>query len=155
MSPDLHTILAEYRAGLDAELALLRRLDALSLRHASAVDTGDVGALRDVHQARESVMRNVVSVEHELVPLRAALGAARPQLAHLKEFQAVVALHAEAAGMVNRIIASDKGSMAALEQAEIERRSAATAMEKGETTLQAYRRVITPAVSSTLVDRKG
>jgi hypothetical protein len=57
--------------------------------------------------------------------------------------------------MVNRIIASDQQSMAALEQAEIARRSAAMAMEKGETTLQAYRRVITPSIHSSLVNRRG
>ena len=155
MSPDLQTMLAEYRSGLEAELALLRQLDVLSARHAAAVESGDVAALRSVHEARDGVMRGLVSVEHDMVSLRAELAANRAQLAHLREFQSVVALHNEAAAMVNRIIASDKQSMAALEQAEIARRSAATAMEKGETTLQAYRRVITPSVNSTLVNRKG
>jgi hypothetical protein len=64
-------------------------------------------------------------------------------------------LHNEAAAMVNRIMASDKQSMAALEHAEIARPSAAMAMEKGEATLQGYRRVITPSVNSTLVNRRG
>ena len=148
-------MLAEYRAGLDAELALLRQLDALSARHAAAVASGNIGSLRDVHNARDGVMRNLVSVEHELVPLRAAIAAARGEMAHLRDFQHVVELHAEAAAMVNRIIASDQQSMTALEEAEMARRSAAMAMEKGETTLQAYRRVITPPVNSSLVNRRG
>ena len=155
MSPDLPAMLAEYRSGLEAELALLRQLDALSARHNAAVESGDVASLRSVHEARDGVMRSLVSVEHDMVSLRAELAANRAQLAHLREFQAVVLLHNEAAAMVNRIIASDTQSMAALEQAEIARRSAAAAMEKGETTLQAYRRVITPAVNSTLVNRRG
>ena len=54
MSPDLQTMLAEYRSGLEAELALLRQLDALSARQAAAVESGDVAALRSVHEARES-----------------------------------------------------------------------------------------------------
>src|SRR5215207_9354495 len=106
MSPDHHAMLAEYRAGLDAELALLRQLDALSARHAEAIAAGNVGSLRDVHDARDGVMRNLVSVEHGLVPLRAALAAARAEMAHLRDFQQVVELHAQAAAMVNRIIAS-------------------------------------------------
>jgi hypothetical protein len=155
MEPDFHALLAEYRAGLDAELALLRQLDALSAHQRTAVTTGDVAALRDVHAARESVMRSLVEVEHELVPLRATLAQERHTLAGLREFQAVAALHAEAAAMVNRIIASDEQSKAALEQAELARRAAAIATEKGGTTLQAYRRVITPSSNATLVNRRG
>lgn len=155
MEPDLHALLAEYRAGLDAELALLRQLDGLSAHQRTAVTSGDVAALRDVHAARDGVMRSLVEVEHELVPLRATLAQERHALAGLREFQAVAALHAEAAAMVNRIIASDEQSKAALEQAELARRSAAIAMEKGGTTLQAYRRVITPSANATLVNRRG
>jgi hypothetical protein len=155
MSPDLHATLAEYRAGLDAEMALLRQLDALSTRQRTAVSANDTGALRDIHTARDSVMRSLVDVEHELVPLRAALADARHELIGDVEFQAVAALHKDAAAMVTRIIASDEESKRALEQAEIARRSAASAMEKGETTLQAYRRVITPAANASLVNRRG
>jgi ATPase subunit of ABC transporter with duplicated ATPase domains len=155
MSPDLHALLAEYRAGLDAELSLLRQLDALSTRQRLAATASDSGALRDVHTARDSVMRSLVEVEHEIVPLRAALAEARHQLAGDPEFQAVAALHKEAAAMVTRIIASDEEAKRALEQAELARRSAASAMEKGETTLQAYRRVITPATNASLLNRRG
>jgi ATPase subunit of ABC transporter with duplicated ATPase domains len=155
MSPDLHALLAEYRAGLDAELSLLRQLDALSTRQRLAATASDSGALRDVHTARDSVMRSLVEVEHEIVPLRAALAEARHQLAGDPEFQAVAALHKEAAAMVTRIIASDEEAKRALEQAELARRSAASAMEKGETTLQAYRRVITPTANASLLNRRG
>jgi hypothetical protein len=155
MSPDLHALLAEYRAGLDAELSLLRQLDALSTRQRLAATASDSGALRDVHTARDSVMRSLVEVEHEIVPLRAALAQARHELARDPEFQAVARLHKEAAAMVTRIIASDEEAKRALEQAELARRSAASAMEKGETTLQAYRRVITPATNASLLNRRG
>src|SRR6188472_413869 len=103
MSPELHAMLAEYRAGLEAELALLRQLDALSARHGAAVTSGDVAALRSIHDARDGVMRSLVSVEHELVPLRATLALQREQLAGNRDFQHVAGLHAEAASMVNRI----------------------------------------------------
>jgi hypothetical protein len=155
MDADFHAMLAEYRAGLDAELALLRQLDALSGRQRAAVTAGDLGTLRDVHAARDSVMRSLVEIEHEVAPLRTLLARERQHVAGLREFQAVSALHAEAAAMVNRIIASDAQSKAALEEAELTRRSAALAMEKGGTTLQAYRRVITPTSNPTLLNRRG
>jgi hypothetical protein len=155
MSPDLHAILAEYRAGLDAELALLRQLDDLSARQRMAATSSDSAALRDINSARDGVMRSLVEVEHEIVPLRAALAEARHALAGDRDFQAVAALHKDAAAMVTRIIASDEEAKRALEQAELARRSAATAMEKGETTLQAYRRVISPAANASLLNRRG
>ena len=156
MSADLHAILAEYRTGLDAELALLRQLDTLSVRNREAVASADLSVMRDVHAARDAAMTGLVNVEHDLVPLRAALIEHRELLKNTREFQAVAALHAEAAEMVNRIIASDRESMTALEEAELARRSAALAMERGETTLQAYRRVIAPAsTNAALVNRRG
>ena len=46
--------------------------------------------------------------------------------------------------------------MAALREAEVARREATQAIEAGETTLNAYRRVINPSLSvPSLVDRRG
>lgn len=156
MSQILHAMVAEYRAGLEAELALLRQLDALSIRHHQATTASDFDTMRAVHDQRNAVMTHLVSVEHELKPLRAELAGQKARLQHDAAFAAVAALHAQAADMVDRIIASDQQSMQALEQAEHARRAAAVAMEKGETTLQAYRRVIAPVTSNpALVDRHG
>jgi hypothetical protein len=156
MSDDLQSMVAEYRAGLDAELALLHQLDSLSLREREASVAGDFAVLRGVHDSRDAVMSNLVAVEHELKPLRAALAGHRHALAQMTDFQSVATLHAEAAEMVTRIIASDQQSLAALQEAEHARRAAAMANEKGETTLHAYRRVAAPATShATLVNRRG
>ena len=149
-------MVAEYRAGLDAELALLRQLDALSVRQHHASVGGDISDLPSIHDARDGVMVKLVAVEHELKPLRAALADHRQALQYSKEFQKVATLHTEAAEMVARIIASDRQSVDALKEAEHARRMAAAAMEKGETTLQAYRRVIAPNSSNpALVNRRG
>ena len=156
MPEDLDSMLAEYRAGLDAELALLRKLDALAARQHALSVAGDLAALPGIHDARDAVMTNLVSVEHGLRPLRARLAERRQMLQPLKEFRSVAALHAEAAAMVTRIIASDQESLAALQEAEHARRAAAAAMEKGETTLQAYRRVIAPgAAHASIVNKRG
>jgi chromosome segregation ATPase len=156
MPQDLHAMVAEYRAGLEAEIALLRQLDSLSQRENEASVGGDYSMLRRVHDARDAVMSHLVALEHDLKPLRAQLAAERHVLRRMTEFEPVAALHAEASEMVARIIASDKESIAALQEAEQARRAAASAMERGETTLQAYRRVIAPtAPNATLVNRRG
>jgi hypothetical protein len=156
MTQDLLSMVAEYRAGLEAEIALLHQLDSLSTRQNEASVSGDYAALRRAHEARDMIMRNLVAVEHELKPLRTRLADERHALQRMHEFQSVAALHAEASEMVARIIASDQESLRALEEAEHARRAAASATEKGETTLQAYRRVIAPAASNaTLVNRRG
>ena len=53
MPQDLHAMVAEYRAGLEAEIALLRQLDSLSERQHEASVTGDYAMLRRVHDARD------------------------------------------------------------------------------------------------------
>jgi hypothetical protein len=58
--------------------------------------------------------------------------------------------------LVAAILATDQESMKALADAELARRAAVASLERGETTLAAYRKVIAPPVSaSTLLDRRG
>jgi hypothetical protein len=54
------------------------------------------------------------------------------------------------------VLTVDEGSLEALKEAELARRVAAQALEQGESTLAAYRRVVTPTLkSATLVNRRG
>jgi hypothetical protein len=156
MAEDFLSLIAEYRAGLEAELTLLHRLESLAGRHREATIAGDLNVLHEMHDARDRIMLSLVSLEHDLKPARSQLVEHRHRLKGVTLFQAVAALHAEAADMVARIIASDQESMAALHEAEHARRAAAEVMERGESTLQAYRRVVAPAASNaSLVDRRG
>lgn len=156
MSHDFSSLIAEYRAGLEAELTLLRQLESLAGRHRDATLAGDLEALHGINDARDRVMSSLVNLEHDLKPVRTRLAEQRQRLQGDTAFQSVAALHAEAAEMVTRIIASDQESLSALQEAEHARREAATAMERGETTLQAYRRVVAPPASgASLVDRRG
>lgn len=156
MPQDFASLIAEYRAGLEAELALLRQLETLAGRHREATLGGDPQALVEIHSGRERIMASLVGLEHDLKPVRGQLADQRHRLMGVAEFQEVATLHAEAAEMVTRIIASDQESLGALQEAERARRAAASVMERAETTLNAYRRVVAPPAShASLVDRRG
>ena len=156
MTPhELEDVLVEYRAGLDAELALLRRLALVPLGHTSPSSAGQV-PVSEAMEERDSLMASLVSIEHHLRPLRDVLSAQRDALRTLPMFPAVAALHREAGDLVARLVASDEGALAALREAEQARRFAATAVERGEATLAAYRRVVAPHhEGARIVSRRG
>jgi hypothetical protein len=155
-TPDLLPVIAQYRAGLDAEMALLHRLEMLSERQREATTSHDVAALERVTDQRGRVMANLVAIEHELRPIRLMLLEHREALRGNTEFEEVAALHKEAAALVTAIVSSDRESLGALKEAELARRFAARAVEQGESTLAAYRRVVLPPLAgATLVNRKG
>jgi hypothetical protein len=84
------------------------------------------------------------------------LAEARTTLHDDAAFQAVAALHQRAADLVARIVTTDSRSLQALKDAEDARRFAAEAMEKGESTLAAYRRVVAPPLDGArIVNRRG
>jgi hypothetical protein len=147
--------MTEYRAGLEAEIALLRHLATLAAREREVTESGRVDALDDVTDARDQVMAALVSLEAGLRPVRHALRDPG-ELVHLREFRELAALHEEAAELAEQILKSDEHSLTALRQAELARRFTADSLEKGESTLAAYRRVVMPSVASaTLVNRRG
>lgn len=153
---DLLPMLTEYRAGLEAEIAMLRHLVALADREHETASTRAFEELDALTDTRDRVMATLVTVESQLRPLRAQLLEARDRLSHLEEFQHVVALHREAAALAEQVVAVDAQSMSALREAETARRLAADSIEKGESTLAAYRRVVVPDLANaTLVNRKG
>ena len=152
---ELAPVLAHYRAGLDAQLALLARVQALATPPEPTAGP-DLPRLADLAEQRERLMAAVIALETDLRPLRATIAAHRGALAGVAEFQAVVTLHREAAERVQAILGADERCLEALREAEGVRRSTAQALEQGESTLAAYRRVVSPALGSpALLDRKG
>jgi hypothetical protein len=153
---ELVALVEQYRAGLEAELMLLHRLQALSIEQRRASQTGSTAEFQDIVDQRDRIMNTLVTVEHELKSVRHHLAAGREWLADLPVFQDVVSRHKEAADLVADIIAVDRDSLDALNDAEDARRLAAQSLEQGESTLAAYRRVVSPGLASaTLVNRKG
>lgn len=149
-------LMTEYRAGLEAEIAMLRRLAALAASERDATEAGQTDTLHDISDARDRVMASLVAIESQMKPIRLTLFEARERLRHLDQFAELSALHKEAAALASEIMANDEHSLAALQEAEHARRLAAESLEKGESTLAAYRRVVMPSLASaTLVNRRG
>jgi hypothetical protein len=148
-------LITEYRAGLEAEIALLRHLATLAAREREVAESERLDTLEDITDARDQVMAALVSLEAGLRPIRHALREPG-ELVHLREFRELAALNEEAAGLAEEILASDAHSLKALRNAELARRFAAESLEKGESTLTAYRRVVMPTIASArIVNRRG
>jgi hypothetical protein len=153
---DLTRVIAQYRAGLDAEMVLLRQLAQVADRQHAVTQDGDLAVFHDAADERDRLMHGLVTIEAGLRDLRQQLTEHREEASRIAGFDHVVALHREAAALVNSILTTDRDSLSSLADAELARRSAVAGIERGETTLAAYRRVLTPTVASaTLVDRRG
>ncbi|MEZ5316950.1 MAG: hypothetical protein R2752_06065 [Vicinamibacterales bacterium] len=157
MTPDdLARLVDDYRAGIEAELQLLHQLQTVARTQHDVTRTGDYEAFGTVAGRRDEIMRSLVMIEEGLRAVRQTLGEHRAVVSRIEGFEDVAALHREAGRLVNTILATDQASMSALADAEMARRSALASLERGEATLAAYRRVLTPPVANaTLVDRRG
>src|SRR5215218_4654896 len=151
---ELAPLVTQYHSGLEAEMAIHRRIDALSREQREISRSGSLAQLVPVTEERDRLMAALVQIEHGLKPIRVQLAEARVQLSGLTEFKDVAALHREAADLASAILTADQHSVEALKEAELARRSAAQALEQGESTLAAYRRVVAPAASPALVNRR-
>jgi hypothetical protein len=148
--------LEQYRAGLEAEIALLHQLEVVAGRQRGVTARRDFEQLAIESDERERLTRALVSLEQEMRDVRAQIARVRLSVAALPSYGEVLALRQTAADLVARILATDEESMQALADAEMARRAAVTSLERGESTLAAYRRVLTPPLShATLVDRRG
>jgi hypothetical protein len=151
----LVALIEQYRAGLEAELVILRRLEQTAARQREASAAQDVGALNRAADERDGLMAALVSIEGQLRVVRQTLSGSREEARHLPGYGEAVKLHREAIALVSGILNTDNESLDALAAAELARRETARAMEQGETTLAAYRRVMTALPGATLVDRRG
>ncbi len=157
MSPDeLRGLVNQYRAGLEAEMVLLHQLEALASRQRETSQIGDLSGVPEMVDARDRVMANLVAIEHELKPIRVALSEHRTALEHLPDYEHLAGQHREAAALVSAILSTDQQSMEALREAEEARKFASKSVEQGESTLAAYRRVVSPPLTgATLVNKRG
>jgi hypothetical protein len=152
----LAAALPEYAAGIEAELALLKQLRQLALAQHEASQARKIDEVNRAGDERERVMAALVQLEHELKPIRREIAAHKEEAEKFSGFAAIVALHQTAASLVSDVLQADRNTLEELKSAELARRTSAQAIESGEATLAAYRRVLTPSLgSSGLIDRQG
>ncbi len=153
---ELRDGLAEYRAGLEAQIGLLEQLVQVSARQRGESARRDFEGLGAAGAERDRLTQALVTIENGLKDLRVRLTASRDRTVVLPGYREVVALRQQAAALVARILATDEESIQALADAELARRAAVASLEQGETTLAAYRRVLSPTLAqASLLDRRG
>ena len=155
-SDEAARLLQQYRAGIDAELTLLRQLADVAHDQHQVTSVADFATFNRVADRRDAIMRSLVTIEEGIRTIRQQLTEHHELAAHVDGYDQVVARHREAADLVNMILATDQKSISALADAELARRSAMASLERGENTLAAYRRVLAPPISSArLIDKIG
>ncbi len=154
-TPDLAALIEHYRVGLEAELVLLGRLQAVAARQHQTTQVTDIDALQRAADQRDALMSGLMAIEQEVRPIREQLSHARTAAHRLPGFAHVAGLHETAARIVKEILETDRDSIRALEQIVASRRVAAQALEQAESTLAAYGRTTTPPPAATLVNRTG
>jgi hypothetical protein len=153
---ELVSLLEQYRAGLEAEIALLRQLESVAARQRDVTESRDYEHFKLESDHRDGLTRTLVTIDQQLRDIRETLHASRQALSGLPDYAIVGELRRVAADLVQRILATDRDSMKALSDADLARKAVVASLERGETTLAAYRKVIAPPVSSaTLLDRRG
>lgn len=152
---DLTHLIDEYRQGLDAEIAILRRLEEIADQQHAASSARDLDALGRAADERDRLMSALVTIEQQVRPVRQSLSEVKDRVRQLPGYREALELHRTAIALVSRILRTDSSSLESLAAAEHARRDLARAMEQGETTLAAYRRVMMTPPGATLVDRRG
>lgn len=153
---ELEVVLEEFRKGLETELALLRQLQAVAAQQREVSAARDFDRFKIVSDERDRLTRSLLTVEQGLGESRDLLARMREEVSSIPVYGTVLALRQASTDLVNDILSSDRAAMKALADAEVARRSALASLERGETTLAAYRRVLSPPITNAgLVDRRG
>lgn len=153
---ELGDLIEQYHSGIEAELVVLRQLERISMRQQEVSETRDFNALIGETDTRERLTRTLVAIEEGLRELRKQLVGRRQEAEQLVEFHNALIAHKEAADLIARILTTDQQSLKALADAELARRASLASLDHGESTLAAYRKVLTPPVASaTIVNRQG
>jgi hypothetical protein len=151
----LTSLIEQYRSGLEAEMTILQRIQHASERQHEAAAAHDLEALHKAADDRDALMAALVSIESELRDVRVTISKNRKDARPLPGYTEAAELHTRAMALAAKILKTDEDSKEALAKAEQARRDQARAVEQGETTLSAYRRVMSVPPGATLVDRRG
>lgn len=155
MTPDLADTLAAYRHGLEAQIHLLETLADIAARQRDACLRVDAAALADACIERDRVMEMLFGLEAVQRPQRDRIVEALPAARRLDLFETVSRLHRRAEACLAELDRRDAATRAQIEQSDMARRASATALETGETTLAAYRKILSVESRSSILNSRG
>src|SRR5205814_3406721 len=118
-------LIEQYRAGLEAEIVILRRLEETAACQREASAAHDLTALNRAADDRDGLMAALVNIEGQLRTVRQTLSNSRAEARHLPGYDHAVQLHREAIALVSGILRTDGESLGVLAAAELARRDAA------------------------------
>src|SRR6476646_5800964 len=107
----LVALIEQYRAGLEAELVILRRLEQTAARQREASAARDLEALNRAADERDGLMAALVNIEGQLRVVRQTLSGSRDEARHLPGYREAVRLHREAIALVSGILNTDNESL--------------------------------------------
>jgi hypothetical protein len=153
---DLALALEEFRKGLETELVLLRQLQIVATQQREVSAARDFDKFKIVSDERDRLMRSLLAIEDGLAGDRELLTRQRDRASVLPVYGTILALRQASSDLVNEILTIDRAAMQVLADADVARRAALASLERGESTLAAYRRVLAPPVKNAgLVNTRG
>ncbi|MFN7914056.1 MAG: hypothetical protein U0Q55_01860 [Vicinamibacterales bacterium] len=153
---ELELTLEEFRKGLETELVLLRQLHAVAAQQREVSAARDFDRFKLVSDERDRLMRSLLAIEEGLSADRELLTRLREQASTLPVYGTILALRQASTDLVSEILSCDRAAMQTLADADVARRAAMASLERGESTLAAYRRVLAPPLSNAgLVNTRG
>jgi hypothetical protein len=153
---EVEQALEAFKADLETEVALLRQLQELAQHQRESSDTLDFERFQLASLQRDKLTRTLIDLEQDLSRRGAALESMGSAAAATSSYAAIVALRRATTELVNDILECDRAAMKVLADAEIARRAALASLERGETTLAAYRRVLAAEQGNKgLLDSRG
>jgi hypothetical protein len=148
--------IAAYAAGLETELELLRRVQALAREQRDCVARDHLAGLGGVATRRAALMNDLADAEARIAPFRERILAQLAEARRHAGFALADALGREAQALVRDVVDHDRAFLSDLEATLEHRRLEAHALDTGGATLAAYRRVVAPPPAhANLVDQRG
>lgn len=156
MTHALFDTLADYKAGLTEQVHLLHGLLRAAQDQFAASTSGVAHELAKASEERARIMSTLMALEHDQRGHRDTLHRHLDAVRLLDGFSEVSALHRVAEECVGRIHEQDASTRERLAREQALRTATAHTLDAGETTLAAYRKVLTSGGErSALVDQHG
>jgi len=145
-----------YAAGLDAQLALLRQIEALGAEQRAVWARDELLPLGALATRRAALMHELTALEARLAPLRDRFRTDLDRARRCPGYDAAEARRVDVQALAGTLMAADRRLLSDLETSLQARRREAHDLETGGATLAAYRRMVVPDIATAgLFDTRG